>query len=185
MHAPGRRHRIGYERGPRLNEDVDHRSRPHPCQCPCCTGLGSRPRRRMDTRIRMPGSVTTASATAPHHHPISSGLAASRLAAPRIATPAPRPNKTLAAVGCEVVPNISHIAACVTQDSPESTGPQMLHSYTPQKPTRQRRSGTGSACGVWSHREVLEAVELFPVSADPSPALGGERYAGVRLLADE
>ena len=99
MHAPGHRHRIGYERAPRLNEDVDHRSRPHPCQCPCCTGLRSRPRRRMDTRIRMPGSVTTASATAPHHHPISSGLAASRLAAPRIATPAPRPNKTLAAVG--------------------------------------------------------------------------------------
>ena len=53
----------------------------------------------MDTRIRVPGSVTTASATAPHHHTMSSGLAASRLDATRIAAPQPRPIKTVAAVG--------------------------------------------------------------------------------------
>jgi len=47
----------------------------------------------------VPGRIMTASATALHHHTISSGLAASRLVAPRIAAPQPRPIKILAAVG--------------------------------------------------------------------------------------
>lgn len=134
------------------NKDVDHRSRPQPCQCPCCTG--ARPAAQSpeeadghpnkDAGQSRPRVLLRPTTTRSRQGWRRRGWLHRGLPHRRRDQTRPGPQS-----GCEVVMNISHIAACVTQDSPESTGPQMLHSYTPQKPTRQRQGLPGQQ--TWRH----------------------------------